>query len=60
LGVVEFTRLIKFSHKAVASEDDALNLAERTISWFRKKERTCRIGKIGEEIDQEGLRKKIL
>lgn len=46
--------------EAVTSEDEALNLVERIISWFKNKERACRIGKIVGEIKLEDLRKEIL
>jgi NAD(P)H-nitrite reductase large subunit len=46
--------------EALASEDEALKLVQRTISWFRNKERPCRIVKILEEIDLEGLRAEII
>jgi NAD(P)H-nitrite reductase large subunit len=46
--------------EAITSEDEALNLVERTISWFKNKERACRIGKIVGEIELEDLRKEIL
>jgi NAD(P)H-nitrite reductase large subunit len=46
--------------EAVASEEAAFNLIELTISWFKNKERPCRVGKIVDEIGLEGLRKEIL
>jgi len=46
--------------EGVTSADEALKLVEQVISWFKNKERPCRIGKIVSEIGLEGLRKEIL
>lgn len=53
-------RLAQLLVKDVPTDDEALAVVERMVSWFNSINRKCRIGKLLEEIDIEVLRKEVL